>query len=129
MGFETKYPKLSMTGSGWPLIVVDPFSYRPPSEVWEAVITVPVGTETDLASVPRFFWRIFPPFGKYSQAAIIHDYLYNVPMDGMTRKVADTIFLSAMVELGVGRIKRALIHRAVRVGGWRPWNRVRKESK
>lgn len=39
-------------------------------------ITVPKGMEFDLTSIPRPFWAIFPPFGKYLAAATIHDYLY-----------------------------------------------------
>jgi hypothetical protein len=31
--------------------------------------------ETDLATSPRIFWALVPPFGAYEAAAILHDYL------------------------------------------------------
>src|SRR5690348_12260167 len=40
------------------------------------LIRVPVGFVTDFASVPRFFWRVLPPTGRYGKAAVVHDYLY-----------------------------------------------------
>jgi hypothetical protein len=41
-----------------------------------ATIRVPRGFVTDLASTPRTVWSIYPPFGKYLTASILHDYLY-----------------------------------------------------
>lgn len=40
-------------------------------------ITIPIGFETDLSSVPRWLWGIAPPFGNFVLAAIVHDYLYH----------------------------------------------------
>lgn len=37
------------------------------------VITIPAGTCTDLASVPRIFWWLLPPTGAYEDAAFVHD--------------------------------------------------------
>ena len=66
-------------------------------------ITVPKGFITDLASVPRSFWTIFPPFGKYTPAAVIHDFLYSEHnTTGINRTLADKIFLHIMRELNVG---------------------------
>lgn len=53
------------------------------------VIEVPAGFVTDLASVPRIFWTLLPPDGKYAKAAIIHDYLYDNAL--RTKKEADRI--------------------------------------
>jgi hypothetical protein len=60
---------------------------------------VPAGRITDLASVPRILWAIYPPFGRYTRAAVIHDDLY----DGHRRRkarysrmYADAIFYEAM---------------------------------
>lgn len=41
------------------------------------IISVPAGFVTDLATIPRIFWTLLPPDGKYAKAAIIHDYLYD----------------------------------------------------
>ncbi|EOK4349625.1 DUF1353 domain-containing protein [Escherichia coli] len=37
------------------------------------MISVPVGYVTDLASVPRILWSVFPPHGRYAKATIIHN--------------------------------------------------------
>lgn len=83
-------------------------------------VIVPEGFITDFASVPRPFWLIFPPDGKYTAAAVVHDYLYHTQT--RTRKESDLIFLEAMEVLEVPWIKRKLMYRAVRLGGWLPWN-------
>ncbi|MGT3199083.1 DUF1353 domain-containing protein, partial [Yersinia enterocolitica] len=75
-----------------------------PFEFWltnnpDDVIKVPTGYVTDLASVPRVFWALFPPHGRYAKAAIIHDYLYDNAL--RTKKEADKIFLDGMQVLGV----------------------------
>jgi putative uncharacterized protein FNV0804 len=85
-------------------------------------ITVPKGFITDLASVPRSFWIIFPPFGKYTPAAVIHDFLYSkYNTTGINRTLSDKIFLHIMKELGVGFLKRNAMYRAVRLFGETSW--------
>lgn len=78
-------------------------------------IQVPAGFETDFASVPRFFWRLFPPTGEYGKAAVIHDYLYRCTT--LDRDVCDRIFLEGMEELGVNWWTRHAMYRAVRIFG------------
>lgn len=126
MPFLDRSPLLEMDDHGWPLTIMEDMVYTPPQGIWPLSVIVPKGFKTDLASVPRIFWRAFPPFGEYSQAAIVHDYLYNTPMTGVSREIADAIFLAAMVELGVSWFDRQVIHKGVRVGGWATWNNVRK---
>jgi hypothetical protein len=81
------------------------------------LITVPSGFVSDGASVPRVFWSIFPPFGKYFKAAIIHDYLYSSENNAFNRVKSDYIFLEAMKETNVSFIIRYVIYNAVRIGG------------
>lgn len=91
-------------------------------------ITVPKGFNTDFASVPRMFWRIFPPTGEgvpYGKAAVIHDFLYAT--NGLSREAADRIFLEAMTDLKVGWFTRRTLWLAVRLGGWAAWNVYRKK--
>lgn len=89
-----------------------------------APVFVPGGFETDLASVPRFLWTLIPPFGKHSQAAVIHDFLYKMRKDitftgpKRSRKECDQIFLDAMKALDVPMWKRQTMYRAVRAFGW-----------
>lgn len=96
---------------------------------------VPKGFTTDFASIPSIFQGLIPKHGRFDAAAIVHDYLYNVQpkvwrpegeYSRITRKESDGIFRRIMKELGVGRIRRNLMYRAVRLGGWVPWNKSRK---
>jgi len=86
------------------------------------IINVPKGFITDLASVPRSFWTIFPPFGVYTPAAVIHDFLYSeYNVTGINRTLSDKIFLFIMRELGVGFFKSKTMYRAVRLFGETSW--------
>lgn len=97
---------------------------------------VPSGFVTDLASIPRIFWNILPPFGRYTGAAIIHDYLYQtqprvVGLAGLVpliRAQADNILMEAMGVLGVSKITRWTIYLGVRVGGMFAWDSYSKKK-
>lgn len=102
--------------------LVRPFRVRALGKIYE----VPIGFETDFASVPRIFWRIIPPWGCWSPAAVVHDYLY--AHNGCSRKKADQIFLDIMIQLEVPKWPRTLMYWAVRLFGWRPWNQYRKDA-
>ncbi|ECI5749343.1 DUF1353 domain-containing protein, partial [Salmonella enterica subsp. enterica] len=91
------------------------------------IISVPAGFVTDLASVPRLFWTLLPPDGKYAKAAIIHDYLYDNAL--RTKKEADLIFLDGMTVLGVPKWKRTIMYWAVRLFGRGMYNRKTPASK
>lgn len=76
---------------------------------------VPIGQETDFASVPRVFVWFLPRYGRYTKAAILHDYLWNVEVPkGMSRLDADGIFRQAMRELNVPFLRRWIMWAAVR---------------
>ena len=87
-------------------------------------IVVPKGFLTDGASVPRAFWMLLPPWGDYSRASVIHDYLCWRLIDDTahplapTRKIADDIFHEAMLVSGTGKCAAWLIWAAVRVGAY-----------
>lgn len=82
-------------------------------------IVVPAGFVTDFASIPRAFWRVLPPTGRYGKAAVVHDYLYRTPEIQVTRAEADKVFLDAMADLGVGTVTRRTMWAAVRTFGGR----------
>ncbi len=90
-------------------------------------ITTPPGFVTDFASVPRVFWWIIPKWGKYGNAAVIHDWLY-WRQEGRTRTEADAVLYEAMGVLKVSRWKKNVIYRAVRLFGWIAWMRNRAEK-
>ncbi|EBG1926342.1 DUF1353 domain-containing protein [Salmonella enterica] len=94
--------------------VYEPFEFYI-SDDSSDVISVPAGFVTDLATVPRVFWSVMPPDGKYAKAAIIHDYLYDNAL--RTKKEADLIFLDGMAVLGVPKWKRIVMYLAVRIFG------------
>jgi hypothetical protein len=60
------------------------------------LIIIPIGFESDGASIPQFMWSIVGhPFQKNVRpAAILHDYLYRNKL--FTRKRCDQIFYDAM---------------------------------
>lgn len=97
--------------------LTEPFEYHVGEYPSDSIISVPVGFETDLASVPRVFWPLFPPHGSYAKAAVIHDYLYQTRP--FVRKRCDQIFLEGMEVLGVHRLARLFIYVAVRCCGAR----------
>jgi len=104
-----------------------PFAFISPSL---GRIEIEEGFDTDYASVPRGLWNLYPPDGEYSPAAWIHDWLYwNQALNGrpVKREEADAVFLEAMTALGIGWVTRRILHRAVRLGGGVPWERVRRE--
>jgi len=84
--------------------------------------TVPAGFLTDFATVPRFLHWLFLPYGAYTRAAVLHDWLlteladeYNQTPPADSRDT-DAIFRVAMRDLGVGWPKRWLGWTAVRWG-------------
>jgi Protein of unknown function (DUF1353) len=79
---------------------------------------VPPNFETDFASVPRVFVWFLPRYGRYTKAAILHDYLCDEAKAGrMKRSDADGLFRRAMMELEVAFLRRWIMWAAVRVGG------------
>ena len=79
-------------------------------------VTVPAGFRTDFASVPRILWPIFPPYGQYTRAAILHDYLCE-QRGKCSRFLADAIFREAMRQLKVPVCRRVAMYYAVRFYG------------
>lgn len=96
--------------------------------------TVPVGFVTDFATSPRFLHWLWLPYGAYTRAAVLHDYLltelvawdrthplhgretYNHSEPPANSYDADAIFRVAMRDLGVGWPKRWMGWTAVRWG-------------
>ncbi|MCP5074303.1 MAG: DUF1353 domain-containing protein [Rhodobacteraceae bacterium] len=85
-------------------------------------VQVPKWFVTDLTSIPKPFWAILPPHGKYMAAAIVHDYLYWSQPHGYTRKKADKVFEIGMRELDVPDWKRVAIFKAVDLFGQSAWD-------
>ena len=101
-------------GKHW--IIGSPFIYYV-GEYLESndIVIVPKGYSTDFASVPRFLWNIFPPWGKYGKAAVVHDWLCDIK-DRPSKEV-HKIFLEAMAVLKVPRWKRNIMYFGVKMFG------------
>jgi hypothetical protein len=92
-------------------------------------IEVPIGFMTDFASVPQPLWIILPRWGKYGNAAVIHDYCYWEQR--RSRLESDRIFREAMEVLEVPKWQICVMYYAVRLGGGLAWagNKRKKKRK
>lgn len=115
--------------------VLDTFTYYLDSNK-EALLKVEKGFITDFASVPRVFWSIYPPFGRYTKCAVLHDRLCvaflnkelwnNVAVDKdklpvalqnrfVRRYEADKLFLESMKAIKVNAFTRFVLYASVRI--------------
>lgn len=98
----------------------------------------PKGMETDLASVPKVFWSLFPKDDpEYLKSAICHDYFYKVGGQAkvknensgkseylkLSRLKADQLFVEGAKNLGASWIKRKILFVSVRMGGGSSWGK------
>ena len=102
------------------------FSYDVGEEGSGETIRVPVGFLTDFASVPRMFWWVFPKWGKYGNAAVIHDYLYWQQDEQYPKKRADEIFLEGMGVLSVTKRVAKILYWSVKYFGKSAWKNNEK---
>jgi len=94
----------------------------------DEVFTIPEGFKTDFASVPAAVQWLIPSYGRYTLAAVVHDYFCTAlnhawlttgnHSDTGTPNGRDTdaIFRRIMRELGVPPLRRRLIWTGVRWG-------------
>ena len=94
--------------------VEEPLVYRGRTDRF----TVPAGFRTDFASVPRVVVWLIPRFGRYTPAAILHDWLCTVGIETgqVTSREADGLFRRIMRESGVPVLRRWLMWAGVRWG-------------
>ncbi|WP_338948642.1 DUF1353 domain-containing protein [Fusobacterium nucleatum] len=86
------------------------------------LIRVPKSFITDGASVPHSLRWIYDPFGKYINAAVVHDYLYSVYNNtGINRTLSDKIFRHIMKETGVDSKTIRRFYNAVKYFGATSW--------
>lgn len=119
MPFKTKGARLSTSGVK-SFVLEDDLCYEGSDQGW----TVPAGFETDFATVPRVIQWLIPTYGKYTLAAILHDYfcvelstaLKQQREPFITSSDTDGVFRRVMRELGVPFAQRWLIWTGVRWG-------------
>lgn len=100
------------------------FDSPPPEPAMKYEVKVLPGLITDYASVPRIFWPILPPYGRYGKAAVLHDALYQFNV--FPRKICDKLFLLAMKVLKVPKWKRKTMYLAVRLFGGNAYDNYRE---
>ncbi len=104
---NVKLRKYPVDGKWFKLI--SPFDYyAKDGTVW----TVPVGIDTDFASIPRGLRWLIPRVGNHGMAAVLHDYLCEMKL--VPRKQADKLFLEGMKVSGVNWLKRRTMYFGVR---------------
>lgn len=101
------------------------FRFRVGPDEHRVAITVPRGFRYDGASIPPAGWHLtFTPFNPMVMLpALVHDYLYGMPLYQVDRATADSLMYHMLRENGVDRITAEIMYRAVRVGGRGHWQR------
>ncbi|HBF35246.1 TPA: hypothetical protein DDW35_11865 [Candidatus Sumerlaeota bacterium] len=104
-----------------------------PVETNGLIVTVPLGFQSDGASIPKSCqWLVGHPFETdFRAAALVHDWLYYTHLARnmtrgklvpITRENADDCLLDLLAQNGVGWIRRQSIYRAVRLAGGGHWD-------
>jgi hypothetical protein len=102
---------------------------RASDQLWEVVqplvyhgrldtFVVPAGFRTDFATVPRVVVWLIPRFGRYTLAAVLHDWLVTEGLSSraVSSRDADGLFRRVLRELGVPPARRWLMWCGVRWG-------------
>lgn len=86
------------------------------TDEWETIF-VPRGFTCDMASIPRFAWRVCggPRHNENARAGLVHDMLYKTKR--FDRKKCDQIFEEILLNEGKTPIIAKLMYLAVRVFG------------
>jgi Protein of unknown function (DUF1353) len=114
-GFLTPLRMQKLAAQRW--LLIDDLAYR--TALLRGVFVVPRGVQTDLASIPRVFWTLFPKEDLYDAAAVVHDAAYagmlrsSVGPVHLTKAWADELFREAMRASGVAAWRAELMYRAV----------------
>ena len=96
-----------------PFEVMEEFEFY--SELYDdIIISISKGYSTNFASVPRIFWPIVPPIGRYSKATVVHDWLIdNRDKHELDIHQINKVFKEAMEVSGVRWFYRNIMYIAV----------------
>jgi len=122
--------------------LLESFSYLEPGHPEEERIVVRAhdprkpakgANATDLASVPPFLWGLISSHGRHTASALLHDQLWWDTLDDdpqvwiEQRRVADTLFRTALRETHTSAVRAALMYSFVaveRFWGPRRWQAI-----
>jgi len=133
--------------------LVEDFDYEMSTGIWVRIIR---GFEFDGASIPKIFWIVLSPTGLLLVPGLLHDFAYAEDMllcavdfseegeiglgrikdkmvvipyiEGAGRKYWDKMFRDEAIHINGFRIINYVAWIAVRLFGWIPWNKYRKEG-
>lgn len=116
------------SGNGRDDVLIDPLHFGSQDGI---TYRVPKGSTTDGMSTPGPLHALpgFEPTGRHWFSAVLHDSAYRGTLEvsyfgnfvpaNLTRKQADNLLGEALATQGVPRIRRAVIHAALRLFGGR----------
>lgn len=95
-------------------MLTEPLRYQGRADLFE----IPAGYLTDFATVPRVAVWLIPPFGTYTPAAVLHDWLLTdaLPAGLVGSRDVDGLFRRVLRELQVPPVRRWLMWAGVRWG-------------
>jgi hypothetical protein len=103
-GFLTPLRTETLAARRWLLtddLVYRSMYYHTPYD--SGVFIIPRGYQTDLASIPRILWSIFPPVDDYDPQAVLHDASYGNALQTehgdrvfMIKSLCDQLFLESL---------------------------------
>jgi len=103
--------------------LLSPLVYQ--SDLLGDILTVPVGTTTDFASVPRVPFAFWFLADRGNEAATLHDWLYTPDANGnhpvKDRAIADAILKEACLAQGCPSWVAYSLWAGVRIGGESHW--------
>lgn len=82
------------------------------------VYTVPAGYISDGASVPRSLSWLYPKYGEYLKAAVLHDWLITdvLAKQAIDSNSVDRLFRQAMHSLDIPKLRQWIMWAGVRIG-------------
>lgn len=126
---ENSDPQLHLMPFTEPIwVVTHPATWEPHkgSRNAPSPVDVPIGFVTNLASVPKSFWKWMPPSEKFAHIAVIHDYLYW--NQETSRREADRMFMLAISTHDVAWWKRVAFYLALKLVGDVVWKRNKEDK-
>jgi hypothetical protein len=95
------------------------------------ILEIPVGFWSDGGSVPSALWSLLcitPTDPRFFRAFLLHDFAYLVGYRD-SREICDQLLLAGAIADDAYPVRRCLVYRGVRLGGWIAWQRYRQNTR